>query len=102
MIEPLTTKQQDLIVKNVVAACKDIEKLNGTGYGFVYLASGFIAHYNINGFKAFYSDADLKRDILRNQKYNQWNNFTEKDSDYAYYMTKKSVYNRICEQLKGI
>ena len=102
MIEPISAKDQNLIVKNVVAACKDIDKLNNTGYGFLYLASGFIAHFNINGFKSFYSTADLKTDILCNQKYNQWNNFTEKDSDFQYYMTKKIAYNRICDQLKEI
>ena len=35
---PLTQRQKQLIAKNVIAACKDNEKLNKTGYNFLYLA----------------------------------------------------------------
>lgn len=59
MLIPYTEKQKSLIVNNIVKACSDIEKLNGTGYKFIYLANGFIAHYNINGFKDHYSRDDL-------------------------------------------
>ena len=34
-MDALTEKQQALIVKNLVAACKNIEKLNGTGFNFI-------------------------------------------------------------------
>ena len=53
-LTPLSKRQQDLIVSNVVKACKDITLLNKTGYNFLYLASGFIAHYNLHGFIDFY------------------------------------------------
>jgi hypothetical protein len=95
MLAPLTQRQQDLIVKNVLKACKDIELLNKTGYKYLYLCSGFIAHYDINGFKAYYSDHSLEEDILANARANNWLNFRPEDENYAYYMTKRAVYQRI-------
>ena len=95
MIEPLTQRQQDLIVGNVLRAVKDIEALNRTGYNFLYLASGFIAHYSINGFKGHYSTYSLEENILANARANMWYNFKPGDHDYEYYMTKRAVYQRI-------
>jgi hypothetical protein len=92
---PLTPKQQANIVRNVLAACKDIEKLNRTGYDFLYLASGFIAHYDIHGFKAYYSEHSLQRDIEANARANQWNNFRAGERDADYYHSKRDVYNKI-------
>jgi len=100
MLKSLTKRQKTLIVNNVVSACKDINKLNKTGYNFLYLASGFIAHYNINGFKDFYSDNNsLRQEILLNLKQNMWTNFTTRDRDFHYYMDKADVYRRIVEQV---
>ena len=95
MIEPLTERQQDLIVSNVLKAVRDIELLNKTGYNFLYLANGFIAHYNIHGFKAHYSSHSLEEDILLNARSNMWYNFHPGDENYEYYMTKREVYQRI-------
>ena len=95
MLKPLTQRQQDLIVKNVVRALEDIEALNKTGYNFLYLASGFIAHYSINGFKAYYTTHSLEQDILDNARQNMWSNFQPGDRDYAYYKSKAQVYQRI-------
>ena len=95
MIEPLTQRQQDLIVNNVLKACQDIEALNKTGYNFLYLASGFIAHYSINGFKGHYTTYSLEKDILDNARSNMWLNFGPGDRDYAYYKSKAEVYQRI-------
>ena len=96
MIAPLTEKQKTLIVNNLVSACKDINKLNGTGYKFINTASGFIAHYNIDGFKAYYSnEGKLQRTIEENARYNQWKNFREGDDNYEYYMSRRDVYNRV-------
>ena len=99
MLKPYTERQKTLIVNNIVKACSDIEYLNSTGYKFIYLASGFIAHYNLNGFKAYYSGHSLKRDIERNAKANMWSNFTPSDRDYDYYMSKKDIYQRILGHL---
>jgi hypothetical protein len=95
----LTANQAVLIVKNVVRACEDITKLNGTGYKFINLASGFIAHYNLNGFKDYYERNSLKHDILANSQNNQWLNFRPGDQNYEYYQQKAAIYNRIVELL---
>ena len=95
-----TEKEKSLIIKNVLAACRDITKLNKRGYNFLYLANGFIAHYNLQGFIDYYTDKSLKADILQNQAFNQWRNFSAADRDFDYYMAKKQVYNAICDGLK--
>ena len=99
MLEPLTERQKTLIVNNVLRACKDITKLNGTGYNFLYLCSGFIAHYNRYGFIDYYKSNSLVDDILQNARMNQWHNFHKGDQNYEYMMAKKDVYNRIIDGL---
>ena len=94
-----TEKEKTLIIKNVLSASKDINKLNKRGYNFLYLASGFIAHYNLQGFIDYYKNNSLMNDILKNKRFNQWNNFSKIDKNYLYYMGKKEVYNAICESL---
>lgn len=91
-IKPITPALQKRIVKNVLAACKDIHKLNKDGYNFLYLASGFIAHYNLHGFIDYYEDYNLVDDIIANRNRNMWNNFREGEQNYEYYMSKKAVY----------
>ncbi len=99
-LTPLTQRQQDLIVSNVVKACKDITLLNKTGYNFLYLASGFIAHYDLYGFIDFYSGCvSLKHDIIGFAGQNQWKNFRPGERDYEYYKTKADVYNRILQEI---
>ena len=106
-LTPLTKRQQSLIVNNVLKACKDITKLNRTGYNFLYLASGFIAHYSLYGFIDYYSDGgilpsnSLKTDILRNASYNMWTNFHPGGENYEYYMSKKAVYQALIYALNG-
>jgi hypothetical protein len=99
MLKPITDNEKRLIVRNIVSACKDIEKLNMRGYKFLYLCSGFIAHYNLEGFKGVYNPYRLRADIARNKQYNQWKNFKAGDNDYAYYKSKADTYNAICEAL---
>ena len=96
---PLTERQKTLIVSNVVKAVKNIDNLNRTGYNFLYLESGFIAHYDLNGFIDFYSYVNLKNDIIGFAGQNQWNNFHPGERDYDYYMAKKDVYNRILKEI---
>lgn len=101
MLTPLTPRQVTLIVNNVVAACGDIEKLNRTGYKWINLASGFIAHYDLYGFRAAYSaPGSLARDIMRNVSQNQWGNFNSSERDYAYYMQKRDIYNKIVSEIQ--
>jgi hypothetical protein len=98
-LAPLTERQKTLIVSNVVKACKNIDNLNKTGYKYLYLCSGFIAHYNLYGFIASYTGETLKRDILSYAGQNQWKNFRPGERDYDYYMSKADVYNRILAQI---
>ena len=97
-MESLTLKQQQLIAKNVLAACKDIRKLNGTGYRFICQAWGFIANYNLDGFKDEYSDGSLPGFIKQCAHMNQYENF-RLSPDAAYYHSKRDTYNLI---LKGL
>lgn len=98
-MQAITLKDQALTVKNVLLACKDITKLNKRGYNFLYLAGGFIAHYNLAGFIDYYSDNELISDILNNARLNQFNNFAPSDTNYFYYMSKRQIYNDI---MKGL
>lgn len=96
---PLTERQKTLIVNNVVKSVKNIDSLNKTGYNFLYLASGFIAHYNLYGFIDFYRHISLKNDLICFANSNQWKNFRPGERDYEYYMAKADVYNRILAQI---
>ena len=99
-LAPLTERQKALIVSNVVKACRNIDNLNRTGYKYLYLCSGFIAHYDLYGFISAYSESgSLKRDILSYAGQNQWKNFRPGERDYDYYMSKADVYNRIIAQI---
>lgn len=98
-LTPLTERQKTLIVNNVVKAVKGIKNLNKTGYNFLYLCNGFIAHYNLYGFQDFYSYVSLKNDIIGFARQNQYSNFRPGERDYEYYMAKKDVYNRILAQI---
>ena len=98
-LTPLTERQKALIVSNVVKACKNINALNSTGYKYINLCSGFIAHYDLYGFQDYYSDNSLKHDIVSFAGQNQWKNFRPGERDYEYYMAKADVYNRILAEI---
>ena len=100
-MDTIAEKQKSLIVNNIVKACDDIEKLNGTGYKFIHLANGFIAHYNLGGFKDYYSKHDLMTDILNHAENNTWRNFSPDHQDYLYYQSKKDIYKRIIDKLSN-
>ena len=98
-VTALTERQKTLIVSNVVKAVKNIDNLNKTGYNFLYQCSGFIAHYDMYGFIANYSDGRLVEDIVSYAGQNQWKNFRPGESNYEYYMSKADVYNRIIKEI---
>ena len=102
MLKPLTPRQQDMIVRNVVNATHSIDNLTKSSYKYLYLCSGFIAHYDHYGFMANYSEpGSLRRDIISYAGQNQWRNFRPGDEDYAYYASKAEVYRRIVDRLLG-
>jgi hypothetical protein len=101
-LTPYTQRQQTLIANNVFRACVNISELNRTGYKFINLCAGFIAHYDLYGFRAAYADiGSLARNVLRNVRNNQWDNFHPSDPDYAYYMSKRDIYNDIVARLRA-
>ena len=102
MLQPKTEKQCSLIINNIINACKDINKLNSTGYDYIYIAGNFIAHYNIHGFKDYYQEHSLRDDILRNECINGNDcSYRIGDTDYEYYKQKTDIYKSICMSLKG-
>jgi hypothetical protein len=101
-MDSINTKTQALIIKNVLAACGNIEKLNKRGYDFLYQCSGFIAHYDIEGFKEYYRDNSLVDDIEANYAQNQWRNYREGERFAAYYHSKRDIYNAILGNLLAV
>jgi hypothetical protein len=100
-----TPRQAQLIVASVrkVMQTGEIEHLTKQAYDFLNLSSGFIAHYNLFGFRDYYSDVEnLRRDILIHQMRNQWRNFTAHDKDYDYMMQKKLIYNNLCDVCEAL
>ncbi len=103
-LKPMTEGEKNRILRNIglMFKAKNIELLDKYGYNFLYLASGFIAHYNLGGFIEYYgSTEELAQDILRNKSNNQWDNFHKGEKDYEYMMQKKEIYNTICEFAQG-
>ena len=98
MLTLTTPAQIQRIVNSVkrVFEKNDIQQLTKQAYEFLYLSSGFIAHYNLYGFQSTYENVDLlARDILDNKCMNQWSNFHEGEEDYEYMMQKKDIYNQL-------
>lgn len=90
----LTKRQETMIINNIVEACKDITKLKKYAYNYLYLCSGFIAHYDLYGFIDFYKENSLLKDLIQNNNANLWENFTVKDKDFAYYNQKRQIYSK--------
>jgi len=99
-LTPYTDKQKEMIVANIVKAVGSIRLLNETAYKYINVCSGFIAHYDKNGFIAYYKENSLKDDILSNARANQWRNFRPTDENYAYYMSKADIYKSIVEAIE--
>jgi hypothetical protein len=96
----MTQKEQDLTVAAVVRAVGNITKMNKRAYNFLYLAQGFIAHYDQRGFMSHYEDNDLRKDIIDNAEANRWTNFRQGDRDYEYYKAKADVYQRVVNLIR--
>lgn len=98
-LTPLTPRQRTTIVNNVVQAVKDITKLKNSTYKYLYLCSGFIAHYDRYGFIQHYQGASLRKDLLANASSNKWSNFRPGDENYEYYRSKAEVYSAILAKI---
>jgi len=112
---------KDIILKDLerIFKAKDINKLTLKGYNELNLMSGFIAHYDINGFKAYYSDLrDLinsLKDSLDYDDFKELRDLINKYQDELYFYFKDlertqarieiisliKKYNFTSEELKG-
>ena len=85
---------------------RDIKYLSEEAYDFVENISGFIAHYNKNGFKDYYSDFDLFIKDLRNStdilnpEYYLEEFFMKRDPQY--YQDKVEILTWIKNELEVI
>lgn len=101
-LTPISYHAGSMIVANIRRVVKEQNGnlLSQQAYRFINLCSGFIAHYNLFGFRAVYEDGvSLGEALLKVKHQNQWNNFRPGEKDYAYYMSKRDVFNRICKML---
>jgi len=99
-MELLTESEVSSILRSVkdVFVHSNIFKLTNPAYNFVMLSSGFIAHYNIEGFRWEYQHIPTFAEcLIYHQRMNQWNNFRPGEKDYEYMMQKKKIYNEICD-----
>jgi hypothetical protein len=99
MLTPYTERQKSMIVSNVLKALDNPDKLSKQAYKYLYLCSGFIAHYDHGGFISYYQRHDLKNDLIKFKDSNQWRNFSPDDRDYQYYQSKADIYNRIIQSI---
>lgn len=101
------------IARSIEAVLKsgDSEKLTKDAYGFVYNMSGFIAHYDINGFRSTYSNtADLLRDLARSSDTTDADRYVRdgyfaKGEQGAYYAQKTEllkIIKGLCEKYEGV
>lgn len=102
-LTPLTQKQSTTIANNIVKCIKtnNINHLTSTAYKFISICGGFIAHYDLQGFKDYYSNNihEFHDEILRN-KMNCNTNYIIGEKNYEYYKSKADTYKLIYEQVK--
>jgi hypothetical protein len=104
---PYNTKS---IVDNVKLVFKtgDINKLNGTAYKFITLHMGFIAHYDLYGFRDSYQDLNQLAKTLQTSEYSdnsnhnlEWANKCEADGDFSKWYG--AAYNKsVANTIRGI
>lgn len=104
-LTPISKKQSTTIANNIVKCIKtnNMDHLTSAAYKFISICGGFIAHYNLQGFKDYYSNniMGFYNDILDN-KTNCWTNYRDTDKDYAYYKSKSDTYQLICDKLEEL
>lgn len=101
-MKQITTREQTLIVNSFIRVIKtgNINNLTSIAYKYIYLASGFIAHYNLQGFREEYTNTQqLKAEIIANHHLNKWLNFRPGDNNYEYYSSKANVYTAIVKAI---
>jgi len=96
------TLKTEAEVKSILKSIREVFEYNNIGYltrsaySYLYLCSGFIAHYNREGFQDHYERVEtLRDDLFNNEPMNQWRNFLPEDKDYEYMAQKRNIYNQI-------
>lgn len=107
-LKPITQKAATLIAKNIAKVIKknDMSLLTKGSYNYISICSGFIAHYNLQGFKDYYthetSVLDFYNDIMDNKSISGRTNYQVNDKNYDYYKSKADTYLLICQELENL
>ena len=102
MLKPIEKERADAIVKNILAACRDISLLSLESYRWLHLRSGFIAHYCREGFiEEYQTNQNLRECILAYQHANIHCTRNANDVEYPYYRQQSGMYNQIVDQLNA-
>jgi len=86
---------------NLVFKTRNISKLNKPTYKFIMDLGGFIAHYDLYGFRSYYSDLrDLIRDLEKstdvlNPEYYLSDFFQKREESKDYYKSKTETLKQI-------
>lgn len=98
-LAPITLKQSESIAKNIAECIKksNMGLLSSTAYKFISLRCGFIAHYNLQGFKDYYSSniSEFRDDILNNKSINCRLNHDDYSKSVA------NTYKLICDKIEN-
>ncbi len=97
----------DQVYNNIVNILEtgDIKKMRKNTYNFLYLTSGFIAHYNQGGFMDYYQDVEQLRDDLlassdiKNPGYYLESFFTDKPEQADYYKSNAELLKKLSKYL---
>jgi len=98
------------IIKSIekVVKTKNIDNLSMEAYQFINIASGFIAHYDINGFKYEYQNvADFVRDLQNSMDVKNPSRYLEdpyfsKGDQKEYYANKGEILKFIAELVENL
>jgi len=98
------------IIKSIekVVKTKNIDNLSMEAYQFINIASGFIAHYDINGFKYEYQNvADFVRDLQNSMDVKNPSRYLEdpyfsKGDQKEYYADKGEILKFIAELVENL
>ncbi len=103
-LTPITQKQSLMIANNIAKVIKkqDMSLLSISAYKFISIQAGFIAHYNLQGFKDYYRNdvRQFAQEILDYKNISSRTNYQPDHKNYEYYKSKANTYLLICEKLE--
>lgn len=100
-VQYMTAKEKEKVYKNFkqVVAKRDINLMQKSLYNHLHLHCGFIAHYDIHGFKAEYSGQNFRRFIewLMENPHLVWGDYTDINGGIREYLAGQ--YQQILAEL---